>query len=79
MTIMPQLLIRNLETETIERLKKQAKRHNRSLQGEAKSILEQSAKMTMEEARERAMKIREGFGKKRFSDSAELIREDRER
>jgi len=76
---MPQLLIRNLETETIERLKKQAKRHNRSLQGEVKSILEQSAKMTMEEARERAMKIRESFGKKRFSDSAELIREDRER
>jgi hypothetical protein len=35
--------------------------------------------MTIEEARERALKIREGFGKKRFSDSGELIREDRER
>lgn len=76
---MPQLLIRNLETETIERLKEQAKLHNRSLQGEAKSILERSAKMTMEEARERAIKIRASFGKKKFSDSAELIREDRAR
>jgi plasmid stability protein len=76
---MPQLLIRNLETETIERLKKRAKLHNRSLQGEVKSILELSAKMTMEEARERAIKIRASFGKKKFTDSAELIREDRER
>ena len=76
---MAQLLIRNLETETIARLKERAKLHNRSLQGEAKSILELSAKMTMEEARERAMKIRASFGKKMFTDSAELIREDRER
>ena len=53
---MPQLLIRNLETETIERLKERAKLHNRSLQGEVKSILELSARMTMEEARERAKK-----------------------
>ena len=71
---MPQLLIRNLEPETIERLKEQAKQHNRSLQGEAKSIIEKSVK----EARERALKIRESFGKKRFSDSVELIRWDRE-
>jgi len=76
---MPQLLIRNLETETIERLKELAKLHNRSLQGEAKSILEQSAKMTMEEARERAVRIRASFGKKKFSDSTKLIREERER
>ncbi|MHB8880367.1 MAG: FitA-like ribbon-helix-helix domain-containing protein [Thermodesulfovibrionales bacterium] len=76
---MPHLLIRNLETETIERLKERAKLHNRSLQGEAKSILELSAKMTMEEARERAIKIRASFGKKKFTDSAELIREDRDR
>lgn len=76
---MPQLLIRNLETETIERLKERAKLHNRSLQGEVKSILELSAKMTMEEARKRAMKIRASFGKKKFTDSAGLIREDRDR
>jgi hypothetical protein len=52
---------------------------NRSLQGEAKSILELSAKMTMEEARERASKIRASFGKKKFTDSVDLIREDRNR
>ncbi len=76
---MAQLLVRGLEPEIIERLKARAKSHNRSLQGEAKSILEESAKMTMEEAMERALYWRKKFKGKTFSDSAELIREDRDR
>lgn len=76
---MPQLLIRSLNAETIECLKKQAKLHNRSLQGEAKHILEASVRLSIEEARLRAGKIRASFGKKALSDSAELIRKDRER
>ena len=39
---MSQLLIRNLEDETVELLKNQAKLHNRSLQGEVKQILEEN-------------------------------------
>lgn len=76
---MSQLLIRNLEEETIELLKNQAKLHNRSLQGEVKQILEESVKMSMKDARIKARKIRARFGKKKFSDSANLIREDRNR
>ncbi len=77
---MAQLLVRDLETEIINRLKLRAKSHHRSLQGEAKLILQEAAqKMTMEEVRERASKIRGSFGKRKFSDSAELIRKDRER
>jgi plasmid stability protein len=77
---MAQLLVRDIEPETIERLKARAKQHKRSLQGEAKSILEEAAqKMTMEEALKRARKIRKSFGDRKFLDSAELIREDRER
>lgn len=77
---MAQLLVRDIDSEIIERLKSRAKQHKRSLQGEAKSILEEAArKMTTEEALERARKIRESFGGKTFSDSAEMIREDRER
>lgn len=76
---MAQLLVRGLEEETISRLKKQAKQHHRSLQGEVKMILEQSAKMTMEEARASAEKIRKSLAGRTFSDSAELLREDRER
>ncbi len=40
---MAQLLIRNLDEKTIERLKTQAKRNNRSLQGETKATLERVA------------------------------------
>jgi len=77
---MAQLLVRNIESKTIERLKSRAKQHKRSLQGEAKSILEEAAQiMTMEEALKRARKIRKSFGDRKLSDSAELIREDRER
>jgi len=76
---MSQLLIRNLEDETVELLKNQAKLHNRSLQGEVKQILEENVKMSMKDARIKAKKIRASFGKKIFSDSAKLIREDRNR
>ena len=76
---MSQLLIRNLEDETVELLKNQAKLHNSSLQGEVKQILEENVKMSMKDARIKARKIRVSFGKKMFSDSANLIREDRNR
>ena len=76
---MSQLLIRNLAEETIEQLKNQAKLHNRSLQGEVKQILEENVKMSIKDARTKARKIRASFGKKMFSDSAHLIREDRNR
>lgn len=76
---MPQLLIRNLEPETVERLKARAKRHNRSLQGEAKSILEESAKVSMAEARTLSDKWHKKLAGRKFSDSADLIREDRDR
>lgn len=77
---MAQLLIRGLEPEIIDRLKTRAKSHHRSLQGEAKLILEEaSQEMTIEEFKARAKKIRGSFGNKKFSDSAELIREDRDR
>lgn len=78
---MSQILVRGLEAQTIERLKERAKRHKRSLQGEVKTIIEEAVptRMSMEEAREAALQIRKGFGNRIFSDSAELVREDRER
>ncbi|MGD9894378.1 MAG: Arc family DNA-binding protein [Dehalococcoidia bacterium] len=77
---MAQILVRNLEPEVVERLKQRAQSHGRSLQAEVAAILrEESQKKSMEEARAEAERIRRGFGGRRFSDSAELIREDRER
>lgn len=77
---MAQLLVRDIEPEIIERLKAQAKRHNRSLQGEAKLILENAASVvTREDMLERMMHWRKKLAGKKFSDSANLLREDRAR
>ena len=77
---MAQVLVRDLDADVVERLKERARRHGRSLQKEAKEILEDAAsRYTMEEAREAADRIRRRLAGRTFSDSAEMIREDRER
>ena len=40
---MSQILVRNLSPETVEKLKKQAKRNNRSLEAEVRDILDYAA------------------------------------
>ncbi|HZS84763.1 MAG TPA: hypothetical protein VFA50_17940 [Stellaceae bacterium] len=76
---MTDLLIRDLGAELIERLKLRAKNHGRSLQAEVKAILQNNVPLSMAEARAQVERIRAEFTGKKFSDSAELIREDRER
>jgi plasmid stability protein len=76
---MPNILIRDVSQKTIDQLKTRAKQHNRSLQGEVKHLVEETVKATGEAALLRARKIRASFGKKTFSDSADLLREDRSR
>jgi plasmid stability protein len=75
---MPQLLIRNLDDETIQSLKSRAKLHNRSLQGEAKRILELYANRPDEEPLSIAERWQGYFANRTFTDSTELFREDRE-
>lgn len=76
---MPQLLVRDLSEETISRLKRKAKAHGRSLQGEIKLIIEEASLKSMEEAKALAKKIQTGLAGKFFSDSSDLIRQDRSR
>ena len=76
---MAQILVRNLSLKIIERLKLRAKRHHRSLQGEAKLILEEATKMSMEEALAVAKGWHKRMAGRKFTDNAELIREDRNR
>ena len=76
---MPQLLIRNLDEATIQNLKERAKRHNRSLQGEVKLILEEYADRTDELPLAIAERWQGYFAGRTFSDSTEQVREDRER
>ena len=77
---MPQMLVRDLDPETLERLKARARAHGRSLQKEVKSILEEAAAtLSMGEAAETAESWQRRLAGREYSDSAELVREDRER
>src|SRR6266581_6540354 len=77
---MPSLLVRDLDAITIKRLKARAAQNRRSLQAEAKAILESSTKeLTLDTLRREAEKFSKKFAGRRFTDSVELIREDRER
>lgn len=75
------VLIRDIDEETLEKLKKKAAANNRSLQEELKSLLESYAGPDIETIRAMAREsIRkyEAEGRK-FSDSSKDISEDRER
>ena len=76
---MAQILVRNLDDTLVEQLKKRAAENRRSLQAEVKSILEQSASVNMQAARELAASIRSQFAGRQMVDSVDLIREDRDR
>ncbi len=76
---MGDILIRGLDKNTVKRLKDRAKRHGRSVQGEAKRILERAASLGPDEVAERLKAWKSRLRGKRFGDSAALIREDRER
>lgn len=79
---MAQILVRDLDKETVERLKERAREDGRSLQSEVKHILSQAAHepiVDMERARKMLEEFRKRFKGRKFSDSVELIREDRNR
>jgi plasmid stability protein len=76
---MPQLLVRDLDTGTVERLKLRAQRHGRSLQGEVKEILLAAATFSTSEASSVAEEWQRKLAGGVYMDSAETIREDRER
>lgn len=79
---MAQILVRGLDDALVARLKERAKQNHRSLQGEVKAILEREApRATQKEALAIADKWHKYWKSqgKTFSDSADLIREDRDR
>ena len=76
---MGSILVRGLDQKTIERLKKRARLNGRSLHQEVNALLECAADtLTMREARRLSERWSDRFGGRRFSDSAPLIREDRD-
>lgn len=77
---MPNVLVRDVETSVLEKLKIRATRSGRSLQSEVQIILKEAAarQLPLSEL-ETAKKIRNSLAVKEQSDSAELLREDRNR
>ena len=77
---MAQVLVRQLNKKVVDRLKKRAREHGRSLQSEVKTILEEAVP-DYEGAWKRIELIRTKLKRsgRKFSDSADLIREDRDR
>ncbi len=76
---MAQILVRDLDPKVVARLKQRAKRDGRSLQAEVKLVLEQAARTAAAAARRLAGTIRKRFKGRKVRDSADLVREDRDR
>jgi len=76
---MGQVLVRNLPTEVVRKLKIRAKQHRRSLQEELKEILENAAQQNAKDVQARVNQVRRLFAGRKFSDSSDLIRQDRAR
>jgi antitoxin FitA len=78
---MKNVLIRDIPEDVLDKLKQRAKHHNRPLQRELLVILEETARKPYENIGQRAAEIRAALASKHrtFTDSAELLREDRDR
>jgi plasmid stability protein len=78
---MPNVLIRNIPEEVLDRFKNMAKNHKRSLQQELKVVLEKTVDQPSPDIFQKALDLRRKLRKKavRFTDSAKLLREDRAR
>jgi plasmid stability protein len=76
---MGQVLVRNLSTEVVRKLKIRAQEHRRSLQEELKDILEQAARHNAKDGQAKVNQVRKLFAGRKFSDSSDLIRQDRAR
>lgn len=75
---MAQLLVRNIPDHLVQILKDRAAKHGRSAEAEHRAILEESLGARAEGFWEEARKFREETRDRTITDSAELIRQDRD-
>ena len=68
-----------MSTEVVQKLKSRAEQHRRSLQEELKDILEQAARQNAKDVQAKVNQVRKLFAGRKFSDSSDLIRQDRAR
>ena len=76
---MPQVLVRDVEPAVMEKLRARAQRNGRSLEAEARVIFRAAVTSDASEMRAEVERVRALFAGRTFSDSAALLREDRER
>jgi plasmid stability protein len=77
---MAEVRVRNLEDWVVGEFRARAKLHGNSLEGELRDVLSREATRTKQELRAELIQMRDELRTKygTFSDSAELIREDRD-
>ena len=75
---MAQVIVRNLDDEVVSSLKFKAELHGHSLEQELREILKRAAELTTEEKLALVDRIRAMTPKRLETDSADLIREDRD-
>lgn len=75
---MPNVLIRDLDSDVLEQLKAAAKANRRSLQAEIHDVLRRATMRHLAETRRLSSKWLKRLGRAEHSDSAALIREDRD-
>lgn len=79
---MASIVVRRLDESVVERLKERASENGRSLEAEVRLILEEAAnspQLDMAAARARIEELQKRFEGRPFPDTADLIREDRDR
>jgi plasmid stability protein len=75
---MAQVIIRNLNEEVVERLKQRAQSRGLSLEQQLRDILTAASEPSREEIKAELARIRAMTPRRLQTDSAELIREDRD-
>jgi plasmid stability protein len=75
---MANVLIRDLDEDTLKRLKAAAKTHGRSLQAEIHDVLRSAGARSLAETRRLSTRWLKRLRTIQHSDSADLIREDRD-
>lgn len=76
---MADILIRDLDPAAVARLKRRAAGHGRSLQAEARMLLEEASRAGDGAVARRAAQLRRRLAGRAHTDSVTLLREDRKR
>jgi plasmid stability protein len=75
---MPNVLVRDLDAEVLKQLKAAAKANRRSLQAEIHDVLRRASTRNLAKTRRVSARWLKRLSRSGHSDSAELIREDRD-